>query len=235
MVEPTLLLHTLEQRARFMKKLKGDDPRRFSGEWEAERSRLLSHVVAECCNAATTCEKSKEDCAGLSFCQFQQLLTHLPALDSQAALILLKVCRRLEEIPVGDKNQIDNNKNIMKSFAEKCISILVEQWRSDMLGKDEMKNRQLVSSLQDISPWILARLLVRVSINYEQDLLHSEEINMINKHEILSEQSKRSRNSSSRGKDSKTDLKNKASYDRFISEMDNMYDTYDDGTMSEVP
>ena len=237
-VEPALLLHTLEQRARFMKKLKGEDPRTFSGEWEAERSRLLSRVVAECCNAATTCcEESEGDCTGLSFYQFQQLLTHLPAVDSQAALTLLKVCRRLEEIPVANKNQIDNKQNNMiKSFEEKCMSLLAEKWKSDIMGKDEMKNRQLISSLQEISPRILAKLLVRISINYEQDLLLSEEINMINKHEILSEQSKRSRSScnSGSGKDSTTDLKKKASYDRFISEMDIMYDTYDDGTISEV-
>jgi len=181
LVQPPLLLNTLEKRAGFVKKLKGEDPRTFSGRWEAERSRMLSLVVAECCKAA----KPAED---LSYFQFYQFLSHLPTVDSQAALTLLQVDRKLQLSTTKDKHPATyDRQKIMTSFEEKCVAALLEQWRSSMVGRNEKENEKLVESLQDLSPRVLAKLLVRISAKYEHELLMSEDYAMTGRqHEILS-------------------------------------------------
>ncbi|KAG7367282.1 BTB/POZ domain containing protein [Nitzschia inconspicua] len=198
-VEPTLLLYTLEQRAKVLNKLKNEDPRTYSGKWEADRSKLLSKVVAECCNAATgeDSQSSNGEYPRLTRHQFQQMMTHLPALDNDAAMVLMQVDRKL--IP-----KITSVKNINKTspqerietgtssgFDEKCVEVMAAQWRKGMLQKSEKENERLIEFLQELSPRVLAKLLVKVSQQYELDILATEESDAA-RHEILSEPSRKS-------------------------------------------
>jgi hypothetical protein len=249
LVQPSLLLHTLEQRAKFMKKLKGEDPRTYSGEWEAERSRLLSCVVAECCKEATRDDQKllSGGYENLSREQFKQLLSHLPALESEAAMALLHIDKKLNKENAADnssesahsKNLISSNNENNKSmttnaFEDQCVKVLGAQWRKGMLQKNQRDNDALIDFLQELSPRVLAKLLVKVSQQYELDVLAAEEsaaATMSPKHDILSQPSRKSVTSTMvnihEAIDSPT-KKEKANHDRFCSEMTNMYNLYDD-------
>jgi hypothetical protein len=169
-VEPSLLLYTLEQRAKVLKKLKAEDPQTYSGKWEAERSRLLSKVVAECCQMATMdVHKSPSgEYSTLSRSQFQQMMAHLPDLENHAALVLMQVDRKLASLT--KPTQSYNNPHATSSFDDKCVEMMTAQWRKGILQKSEKENDRLIEFLQELSPKVLAKLLVRVSQQYEQDM-----------------------------------------------------------------
>lgn len=160
-VPPELLAHILYRRAQVVKVLKGEDPRKFSGEWEIQRSKLLSFVVAECCYHATTSDTGKHT---LTHRTFERLTNakHLPALASQAALKLLQVDTLLgsEKESTGLRQQVE-----LSSLESRCIKALVEDWRS-MLAKNEMP--VFTKTLSTLRSHILADILMQVSRQYER-------------------------------------------------------------------
>ena len=200
LVQPSLLLHTLEQRAKFVKKLKEEDPQTYSGEWEAERSRLLSCVVAECCKEATKDERklSHGEYETLSGEQFKQLTSYLPAYESEAAMTLMQVDKKLRKdqshkdlIPALHNNM--NSTTMTPAFEDQLVNVLGGRWRG-MLS-DKGNNDDLVEFLQELSPRVLAKLLVKVSQRYELDLVAAEESAagaVSPKHDILSQPSRKS-------------------------------------------
>jgi BTB/POZ domain len=198
-VDPKLLLYTLEQRAKVLKKLKAEDPQTYTGEWEAERSELLSKVVAECCNAATTEDQkmSGGEYPNLTRSQFQKMMTHLPALDDHAAMTLMHVDRKLTPktkamAGVSNLSPEPLEKGSPSSFDDKCVEVMAARWRKGMLQKSEKENARLIEFLEELSPKVLAKLLVKVSQQYEVDILEAEESALAAKHDILSEPSRRS-------------------------------------------
>ncbi|KAL3924586.1 MAG: hypothetical protein SGILL_000956 [Bacillariaceae sp.] len=245
-VQPSLLVYTLEQRAKFMKKLKVEDPTTYSGEWEKERSKLLSCVVAECCKeAARDFHKIPNgEFQNLSLEQFQQLLSHLPALESEAAMSLLQIDRKLKNetakpsnvaTAAHDQHQTsssgscstddeEKSKQAMTAvaFEDKCVQVLGAQWRKGMIQKSEKDNEALIEFLQELSPRVLAKLLVKVSQQYETDIVAAEESGLTSKHDILSQQSSTIVNINQ-----PMDSSNKSNHDRFASEMADMYHLYD--------
>ncbi|KAL3941488.1 MAG: hypothetical protein SGARI_000583 [Bacillariaceae sp.] len=201
LVQPSLLLHTLEQRAKFVKKLKEEDPRTYSGEWEAERSRLLSCVVAECCKEATKDEHklSNGEYEALSGEQFKQLMSYLPAYESEAAMMLMQVDKKLKKESSTNKKLETALKNNMNSssmtpaFEDQLVNVLGGRWRGMLSEKGN--NDDLVEFLQELSPRVLAKLLVTVSQQYEHSLVAAEESAagaVSPKQDILSQPSRKS-------------------------------------------
>jgi hypothetical protein len=171
-VEPSLLLFILEQRSKVLKRLKEEDPQTYSGEWEAERSRLLSKVVAECCHTATK-EGHKSpsgEFSTLSRSQFQQMMTHLPDLDNHAAMVLMHVDRKFTPMTNPAPNPHYGIDRSSSSFDDKCVEVMAAKWRKGMLQKSEEENDRLIEFLEELSPKVLAKLLVRVSQQYEQSI-----------------------------------------------------------------
>lgn len=186
-VEPALLLYTLEQRAKVLQKLKDEDSSTYSEDWEAERAKLLSKVVAECCKAATTEETklANGEYPKLSRLQFQHMMTHLPALDDSAAMVLMQVDRKLISedrstsnhgtLSLSQQQQQPETTASASNFNEKCVEVMAVQWRKGMLQKSEKENERLIEFLEELSPKVLAKLLVKVSQQYEVDILIAEE------------------------------------------------------------
>jgi hypothetical protein len=130
-VPPHALLQILTVRQQCMKVLKGEDPRQYSGEWETQRSRLLSRVVGECVlhhHHRRHEDNLKDDDPDKKTAEHDQNATttniiltrpifdklthkqHLPALEAGAALKLLKVDALLREEDEDDEDEKDHAK-----------------------------------------------------------------------------------------------------------------------------
>jgi DNA-binding protein H-NS len=131
-VPPHALLQILTVRQQCIKVLKGEDPRQYSGEWETQRSRLLSQVVSECVwhhhHRHHKDNNLKDDDSDKIKADHHQndtttnmILTrplfdklthkqHLPALEAAAALKLLKVDALLREEDEDEEDEIDHAK-----------------------------------------------------------------------------------------------------------------------------
>ncbi len=162
-VPPELLAHILHRRAQVMKVLKGEDPRKFSGEWEVHRSKLMSLVVAECCHHAATSKSGEHQ---LTRRTFERLINskHLPALDSEAALKMLQVDAILDaKKETGDVTQ----RNQLSSFESRCVKALVTDWREILT---ENQGSIFSGVLSSIRSHILADILLQVSRQYERTI-----------------------------------------------------------------
>lgn len=187
-ISPELLSHILHKRAQVIKVLKGEDPRKFSGDWELERSKLLSVVVAECCYYAINTGKP------LSNHTFERLTSskHLPAVDSLAVLKILEVDAFLqktetlkpnestEEMPSHPKKKRGDRK--LTSLETRCLRALVMDWRN-IHAVDEKS--WLYHSLSHVQSHILAELMVSISNQYERALTTLKGTQERTKHEIL--------------------------------------------------
>lgn len=159
-VPATILAHILLTRSQAIKVLREVNPRKFSVEWELERSRLLSSVVAICCVHSS---RPPEEMAGeerLSRQVFRQLISskHLPALSYEAALSLLQVdfILRVQE---GGKDE-SRTSSKLSSFENRCADAIVAGWW-DLLEKEP--NAQLIEMLSHLKSLLLAEILIRVS------------------------------------------------------------------------
>ena len=162
-VLPELLAHILHRRAQVMKVLKGEDPRKFSGEWEIERSKSLSLVVAECCYGAASSPTRKYT---LTRATFERLTNpvHLPALDCQAALKLLQVDGHLL---MDEGSPHVSEQEELSSFESRCVQALVANWRF-ILGENE--SSVFSRNLSTLKSHVLASILTQVSLQYERKL-----------------------------------------------------------------
>jgi hypothetical protein len=72
--------------------------------------------------------------------------------------------------------------------------VMAAQWRKGMLQKSKKENDRLIEFLEELSPKVLAKLLVRVSQQYEHDINAAEETAMTAcaENEVLSVPSRRS-------------------------------------------
>lgn len=167
-VPPETLAHILHRRAQVMKVLKGENPRKFSGQWESERSRLLSTVVAECCYHAVTQDTRA---SLLTRHTFDRLVNpkHLPALDSQAALKLLQVDGVLQKKKErGDHLVVTSpDRNSLSSFESRCIRALVSGWRTII---NDNQASIMTDVLSSVNGHVLAEILVLVSKQYERQI-----------------------------------------------------------------
>ena len=165
-VPPEMLAHILHRRAQVMKVLKGEDPRKFSGEWEIERSRLLSAVVAECCYHAVVQDTKKPL---LTRHTFDRLINpkHLPALDSRAALKLLQVDAVLDSGKDLERRGSNHHGNALSSVESRCIQALVGDWRNIL---KENLGSIFTEALSSVKGSVLAEILILVSNEYERQI-----------------------------------------------------------------
>jgi hypothetical protein len=179
-VPPDLLAHLLHKRSLVIKVLKGENPRKYSGDWELQRSCIISKVVAESCHVALLSASSTNR---LSRKVFKKLIDskNLPALDSEAALKLLQVDAALakedENNMTGD-DQADSTAAITKLkkkltyFEERCLHALAMGWRTKIMGG----STNLTDNLQEVAPHVLAELLVMVSKQYEEQMTKTQRL-----------------------------------------------------------
>eukprot|EP00934_Nitzschia_sp_Nitz4_P007997 Nitzschia sp. Nitz4//scaffold124_size66437//50334//51704//NITZ4_006118-RA/size66437-processed-gene-0.91-mRNA-1//1//CDS//3329534573//7987//frame0 len=177
-ISPELLAHILQKRAQVIKVLKGEDPRKFSGEWELDRSRRISVVIAECCYHAVFVQPGSKR---LSRETFEQLVAskYLPALAGRAALKILQINASLQDQKGGEDNSYSKEMR-MTSLDSRCIKALVSEWISIHGGEDKAF---LLSQLTMLESHVLAELLLQVSKLYEGKL--SKAKREASKHEIL--------------------------------------------------
>ena len=139
-VPPDVLAYVLHKRQQCVKVLKGEDPRRYSGDWEAKRSRLLSKVVAACasyhCQNSTT-QRGKETTnarksSSLTRSLFDKLTSkvYLPHIDAGAAMKLLKVDGMLAKGTTSDRGEADDIQ--LTCLQERCVHSLIQNWREFM-------------------------------------------------------------------------------------------------------
>lgn len=164
-VPPEMLAHILHRRAQVMKVLKGEDPRKFSGDWEIKRSRVLSTVVSECCFHAIISTRTKHP---LTRQTFERLTNpkHLPALDSHAAFKMMQVDSFLSSKECDDASKA-NDKRSLSSFESRCIHALVSEWRNIVAENSESLFKEVLPNMR--SP-VLAEILLQVSKQYERKL-----------------------------------------------------------------
>lgn len=172
-VPPDLLAHMLIRRTQCIKVLKGEDPRKYSGEWEIQRSELLSIVVAKCCKEAV---QSKDPKKKLTRKIFERLVhpTNLPAVDATAALMLLRADHMTSVNENGGfrtDERVNPQLNDHFSLLEnRCLNALAEKWRQMY----RLKRKTIIQELKGCSPHILAELLVLVSHQYEDSIKKAE-------------------------------------------------------------
>jgi hypothetical protein len=192
-ISPDLLAHILNRRAQCIKVLKGEDPRKYSGNWELQRSRLLSVVVSECCYDAIHSDSSNHT---LSRQTFQRLINpkHLPAMDSEAALKMLQVdaavtTQEEKGSADDDTDQVDamaamisKQKRKSSSLEDRCLQALVVDWRTIF----KRNKRKITETLSQLNPKVLAEMLVMVANQYEVDLAKSQQLTTSRRgHDIL--------------------------------------------------
>ena len=163
-VSPSVLSHILHERSQVVKVLKGENPGKFSGEWELQKSRIISKVVARSCQEAFL---SASPSTSLTRKVFRRLIDPktLPSLDRNAALQLLQVdvaLAKQEEINTATTKQ---NKGL-NSLEERCVQALALGWREAM----KREGFTLTEVLQEVAPHVLAALLVIVSKEYEKKI-----------------------------------------------------------------
>ena len=171
-VPPTVLAHILHKRSQVLKVLKGGDPRKFSGDWELGRSRLLSSVVANCClQASRPIEELSKNDERLSRQTFEKLTNpkHLPALNCDAALSLLKVDCILSVDESGKKGMAMSSPPTLSSLEHRCVDTIVSSWTT-ILGREDCA--QLFSMLSALKASVLAEILIDVSRHYENSMSH---------------------------------------------------------------
>jgi hypothetical protein len=151
-VPPDVLAHVLHKRQQCVKVLKGEDPRRYSGDWEAQRSQLLSRVVGECVMQQNDewqkqCAKAKRQQQGKNSSTtavvkappspitrelFDRLTNkmYLPHIDTNAAIQLLKVDGLLGNHPSRnvDHPEVPGQAN-MTCLQERCTQSIIQSWR----------------------------------------------------------------------------------------------------------
>ena len=191
-VPPELLVHILHKRKCAIKVLKGEDPRKFSGDWEQKRSKQLSKVVAECIlNQSKNLQASSSDPMKLK-CPvtrsiFNKLVhkQHLPHIEAEAALKLLQMDAMLckdeeaeEEKEAPDKK--GQRSIVLSCLEERCLESLADSWSKLMKKCDvtdidgpSMSLSSLLKNLRQFSPSVLAELLVLTSVQYEDKLAQS--------------------------------------------------------------
>jgi len=171
-VPPTVLAHILHKRSQVLKVLKGGDPKKFSEDWELGRSRLLSSVVANCCLQAScpAVEMSAND-ERLSRQTFEKLTNpkHLPALNCDAALSLLKVDCILSGDETAKKGQVMSSPPTLSSLEHRCVDAIVSSWTTILAREDYA---QLLSMLSAMKASVLAEILIDVSQQYENSTSH---------------------------------------------------------------
>ena len=185
-VPPTVLAHILHKRSQVLKVLKGGDPRKFSGDWELGRSRLLSSVVANCClRASRPIEKMSADDERLSRKTFEKLTNpkHLPALNCDAALSLLKVDCTLFVDEGGKKGLAESSSPMLTSLEHRCVDAVVSGWTTIMAREDY---DHLNAMLSGMKASVLAEILIDVSRQYEKSMSH---LGTPRRHDILASMS----------------------------------------------
>lgn len=162
-VPPEMLAHILHRRAQVMKVLKGEDPRKFSGEWEMTRSKILSTVVSECCFCAVSSATQKYT---LTRQTFERLTNpkHLPALDSNAALQMLHVDSILSLNTQRDGDLKEATQHSLSSLELRCIQALVMDW-SNLFAEHQDSLFQKV--LPNVRSRVVTEILLQVSSQYE--------------------------------------------------------------------
>ena len=194
-VPPEVLEYILHKRQQCVKVLKGDDPRRYSGDWEVKRSRLLSKVVAAC--VTQHCVQSEKQAATTEYDgevltkspiltrhMFEKLTSklYLPHMDTDAAMKLLKVDGMLGK-EMSQRDELDDMP--LTCLQERCVQSLIQNWRGFMRQCNERDNggdenieptfsllslSALSESLRFVAPQVLADLLVLTSLQYETHL-----------------------------------------------------------------
>jgi hypothetical protein len=222
-VPPELLVHILHKRKCAIKVLKGEDPRKFSGDWEKKRSKQLSKVVAECVlkqynnlQPSSLSDPMKSKCP-LTRSIFNKLVhkQNLPHIEVEAALKLLQMDAILCKDEEAEVEQEALNNKVQRSIAlscleERCLESLAYSWRDLMKkydgverenGSDDetdidvpsMSLASLLESLRQFSPSVLADLLVLTSVQYEDKLAQSHRQSRRTK-EILARKDSQSQN-----------------------------------------
>jgi hypothetical protein len=190
-VPATVLAQILNKRAQVLKVLKGENPRKFSGEWELGRSRQLSSVVANCClHSSRSRNEMTADDEKLSKQTFELLTDpmHLPALNCEAALSLLKVDFILGVQEEGKQGSAPaTSRPTLNSFEYRCVDAIVAEW-TNILAREP--HAQLLTILSDTKSHVLVEILIKVSRQYEQRMAN---LGTARGHDIL--QDMRSNNS----------------------------------------
>jgi len=164
-VPPVILAHILHKRYQVLKVLKGGNPRKFSGEWELGRSRMLSSVVANCClHASKRSDEGMTEEEKLSRSTFEQLINpkHLPALNCEASLSLLQVDMILSTQRRGGDV---SSPTVLNSFERRCVDAIVADW-TNILAQGQ--HATLLSTLSAVRASVLANILIEVSQQYER-------------------------------------------------------------------
>jgi hypothetical protein len=190
-VPPELLVHILHKRQCAIKVLKGEDPRKFSGDWEQKRSKQLSKVVAECVLKQYKKKRqpsSSGDPVVVLKCPvtrpiFNKLVQkrYLPHIEVEAAVKLLQMDALLckdeeaeEEQEVSDEKS--ERSNALSCLEERCLESLAYSWRKmikkcDSVEREEGSDDETDTDVPSMSLSSLLDNLRQFSPNVLADLL----------------------------------------------------------------